>query len=838
MSTPESTRALLDDTAWLRSLARRLIQDGAAADDAVQETWLAAARKGLERPGRGWLAAVLGNAVRQSKRASGRRFDREQRHGAQGDEDGAGDVVARLEVQAQVVAAVRALDEPYRSTIALRFLDGLPPREVARRMNVPVKTVHTRVDRALALLRTRLDAHHGGARGTWALLLAPFAHPRLLAGSAGLGVFTMSATIKWTGLTAGLLLAGIYVARNFDAKPAVVGAVASEVPTAPTNLSPPSAPTAVASPPSAAPNDARRAVTGLASPAPEALAALERTTFEGRVVDTSLAPVAGVEVYFELTFGEPLDDPDALVTQSDAEGRFELPLVEQTGRLRARGPDLADLISPGLFGTLPPEPPLIVVAHTRAYAGVVVDERGDPVADAELAVTLGEELAEKFFVSPFGALAALRRTTSDASGQFTIEATAFAPGLRIRVSHPHHAAFEEELPASHARDLVLQLTPTEVHADTLSGFVLDPLHQPVEGAYVSLGGSVTQTDAHGAFSLSEDNAASTILRAVLAGHLPAQLDVSQVGASERDALELVLGDSPMSIAGRVVDAAGAPVAGAKVWTDGNKLGMHARYIGDLSFYVSVNVEDLMSGRPDGGSRSARADGRGAFELTSLLDRPYTIHALHPRTLELCRVETVPAGARSLSIVLPGSERRGPVGGRVIDSAGQPVEGAEVRAERALLDESGRPGSNTASVPGQAAFTDADGHFLFDELCLERTSLWLVGETSERRALAGEPDHEDVELRAVSVCHLRVTLEDPSSAEFFMVLDEHGEELLLTFHVGATGLGATSSQFKEGRSELIEVSESGRTLVLYGGAGTEVRRAPLQLKPGEVTELRL
>ena len=70
--------------------------------------------------------------------------------------------VARLELQRRVVEAVLALDEPYRSVVVHRFFYGLAPKEIARRLGVPLETVRTRQRRALERLRARLDTAYGG----------------------------------------------------------------------------------------------------------------------------------------------------------------------------------------------------------------------------------------------------------------------------------------------------------------------------------------------------------------------------------------------------------------------------------------------------------------------------------------------------------------------------------------------------------------------------------------------------------------------------------------------------------------------------------------------------
>lgn len=87
----------------------------------------------------------------------------------------AADSVARLELAQRLVAAVKALDEPYRTVVLLRWFDGLKPAAIARRTGAPVETVRTRLKRALEQLRWRLDEHHGGERATWGLLLLPTA---------------------------------------------------------------------------------------------------------------------------------------------------------------------------------------------------------------------------------------------------------------------------------------------------------------------------------------------------------------------------------------------------------------------------------------------------------------------------------------------------------------------------------------------------------------------------------------------------------------------------------------------------------------------------------------
>ena len=72
---------LLDHTDFIRDLARSLTFGDEDPDDLVQQIWLATIESPPKRgaPGRGWLATVARNAVRQSRRSRGRRVAREAR---------------------------------------------------------------------------------------------------------------------------------------------------------------------------------------------------------------------------------------------------------------------------------------------------------------------------------------------------------------------------------------------------------------------------------------------------------------------------------------------------------------------------------------------------------------------------------------------------------------------------------------------------------------------------------------------------------------------------------------------------------------------------------------
>jgi RNA polymerase sigma-70 factor (ECF subfamily) len=190
----------------VRRLARSLVRDEAAADDVEQRTWLAA----LESPpreeacARSWLARVVRSKVLNAHRSRTRR-DAHERRGALGlsqSERSAEDVVALAETQKELVVAVLALGEPYRTTVLLRFFEELPPREVARRMGANVETVRTRTRRALDALRAGLTKRHGG--DGWVAALAPLAGIRIETG----GPIVATAAGSAAGAAGGAIVGG------------------------------------------------------------------------------------------------------------------------------------------------------------------------------------------------------------------------------------------------------------------------------------------------------------------------------------------------------------------------------------------------------------------------------------------------------------------------------------------------------------------------------------------------------------------------------------------------------------------------------------------------------
>ena len=191
--------------AFLRRVALELVGEG-AADDLVQETFLAYVEQPPERPRslRAWLLTVLrrrgvDRAVRDRRRRAREALAADRPPAAD-----PGAIQQRLELVRRLADAVLALPEPCRSVLYLRAYEDRPVADIARELDVPPETVRSRLKRARGELRRRLDADHGGRREAWAVALVDWARPRAAPASPvpttlATGVAIMGMKTVWTG---------------------------------------------------------------------------------------------------------------------------------------------------------------------------------------------------------------------------------------------------------------------------------------------------------------------------------------------------------------------------------------------------------------------------------------------------------------------------------------------------------------------------------------------------------------------------------------------------------------------------------------------------------------
>jgi RNA polymerase sigma-70 factor (ECF subfamily) len=211
---------------WLQRLAVRLVRGERDADDAVQDTLVAALEHppSLDRDVRPWLARVLANFTRSEHRADGRRRKRETEvaRAQLPDAPAADELLARHEAARVVAGLVSGLREPHRTLVLLRFAQGLTPKEIAGSRGLPEGTVRRQLKEALDQLRAAMARHHEHDARDWRMALAPLlrapAEQGALAG-AWKGVMVMTVKTKTAlGLGAAALVLVVILAlvRGFS----------------------------------------------------------------------------------------------------------------------------------------------------------------------------------------------------------------------------------------------------------------------------------------------------------------------------------------------------------------------------------------------------------------------------------------------------------------------------------------------------------------------------------------------------------------------------------------------------------------------------------------------
>lgn len=215
MSTPSPNPAqLLQDLDWIQGLALSLASDSATADDLAQETLARALKKAPEKAPRPWLATVMRNLAREGRRKLARRKRREQAAARPEILPSTVALAEQLELQRLVAKEVLALEEPTRSTLLLRYVNGLTPTEIAQQQSISPATVRSRLKRGLHELRSKLDHACDGERQTWmSLLLLPVHSSRSVSG--GIALLSAKVVIAATAATA----IGLVWNANYGANP-------------------------------------------------------------------------------------------------------------------------------------------------------------------------------------------------------------------------------------------------------------------------------------------------------------------------------------------------------------------------------------------------------------------------------------------------------------------------------------------------------------------------------------------------------------------------------------------------------------------------------------------
>lgn len=506
----EPTAELLARLSWTRRLAAGLVGDD-RADDVAQDAWLAAVHRASEAwpPTRAWLAGTVRRMAARAWRGAGRRADRESRAVTAAEPEASTDeVVARGEELRRLADLVLELDEPFRSTLLLRFQEELSPNEIARRLGVPADTVRWRLRSGLERLRERLERRDGAEWRAALLPLVPAitslvrqapesAAAATLTGTGGLILGT-----KWSSAVATVvaLLLGVVIWKtaaagdpSLDAQHDDDSALAApaQVATRETELRPAASATDAAS--------ERRAVANLAQQDESEDAAAVIT---GRVLGPRDEPVSGARVHLPY----PKELPE---TRTDDEGAFRLVVRDFSAervQLQVEPEPFLSLHevwfrSDKVYET--DRPPLaagtvdlgdIRLVTAGVVEGRVTDEAGAAIAKPWMILGRRDGYAYPH---------AGGRAWGDEDGGYRLAHLRPGPWTIEAQDHGHRIV---EIPFEVRAGEVVRVDHVLPDSPTITGVVLDQDGAPIEGVRVSGGygymySQRLTTDARGAFTL-------------------------------------------------------------------------------------------------------------------------------------------------------------------------------------------------------------------------------------------------------------------------------------------------------------------------------------------------
>lgn len=453
------------------------------------------------------------------------------------------------------------------------------------------------------------------------------------------------------------------------------------------------------------------------SPPPVRIVLGPGTTLAGRLLDPADRPVPGVEVVLQPSpemMGMDWSPGEEIRATSGADGRFHLAhLGAGSLDLRTAHPDFApaerrEIQVPGRTAALDLGDLRLVPAAT--LEGRVTDEGGAPLAGVSVS-----SLVEQDFSRP-PVIPETVQTGPD--GRFRLRG--LTPGQRIDVmaQRPGYVSFEApgvEVPRAEPLDIVL-------HAErTLAGRVVDRAGLPVVQARilvvksqeVSLGDGASsshglstagQTDPEGRFVLTQLEAGLLNLRIEASGFRPRTLQGVRI--PERDEpspLEVVLEPGTV-LEGRVLTASGTPAAG--VWVL-------------ASPFPQTRGQKLSGEETD-------ADGR--YRMTDLGDGRHEVQVQRRTGAPALRreIELTAGGRHRLDLMIPSG---GAVSGRVVDSQGEPVAGAELSL------------ASTGSPDGITITSSMDGSFRFADV---EVGIYRLAGSARGYAPAAAPDDIQVD----------------------------------------------------------------------------------------------
>ncbi len=872
---------LIAEGAFVRSLARALVDGGADADDLVQETWLRA----LVRPPRvgftlrTWLAGLVRNVARERRRGDERR-ERHERAAVAVDPRPAPSVVdpsdpselaARFELMRRVFRWLDELPAPQRIALLQRYLDDLDPVEIARRQGVPDATIRSRIQRGLEALRARLDAESGGERAGWVAMLAPWS-----GGAGAAAAAAPAAALATSGPVFGvaaaaivLVAATVAVRTGWMEEDEPLDAARIDEPSLTSGALTPSPPSGIAevealpaSPVAHASREAEaasRAVDALnatpTAPVPSAwklegrLRGLDPTlpwTGEFRVAPAGNSLVAGEQTL--------------LRTAVDHEGRFELVLADSHSALAALGAvrglrveavDPAYVDTEAFVETLDehgrarPAPwTFEVELVTRPSARVhkrVVDPSGRPVPNANVHF-------EHWNDGEGGRIGA-----TDSAGRFAVESIAI--GERTLRIVPHDPSIEErgpgaaELPAFLPAAVAVALragvdlpVPDVVVAPSceIAGVAVDAEGRVLAGAFVEASFAAPPSNLDAAFVHRRSTRSGDDGAFALAGLPPGTWKLRVLGESALPVHPVVVNDD---------------------WAGAVEVDAPCRDVEVISRLATVTVRLALDGQPivgaplwvrgtgpdgDSSNLGGRTDEHGDFHFLALHGCTYQLLVEHADveratapfvlpveqaapfvTLDLERRRPRPSLA--LDLIVPAGEPVGRAWFQVVPTDGRapcPQEFAELvpEGDRFTLPELD-PGRYLVHVRAGGGRFGCGGFFQEDcfEVELDRpevvTRSLTLRPTGRLRLFARDTDGAGLRAR----CRITTPAGDPLNAGF-------------VFETASSAVHSPSKTFADGPCFVVPPRPPGRYVVELSADGFAPRSIEVEIVRGETTDV--